>query len=327
MRTLIAVLLIMLTALAAPALAQDEPDASNAAESFSKGVELFEAKQYAEALPLLEEVVGSTNSPNARIYVARCLRELGRLAEAYEQMKLTVEEATTRAETDERYVPTRDSGAAELAILERKIGKLVLAIADPPPGTSIKLGERAIPLDQVGKAIAVAPGKATLSVTAPGKQPISRELDLAPGTLETVPLTLEDIPVAPDPVPVEPPKPPEPRPTELTGGELRIVGFIVGGLGVVGVAIGAGLAAKVDSDFDAIDQECGGTTCPTDLQSRVDDGRSLQTGANIALIGGAGLAVAGMAMIIFGGPTEAPVEGAALVPIPGGGLLQVGGRF
>jgi hypothetical protein len=113
----------------------------------------------------------------------------------------------------------------------------------------------------------------------------------------------------------------------MTGGELRIVGFIVGGLGVVGVAIGAGLAAKVDSDFDTIDEECGGTTCPTTVQDRVDDGRSLQLGANIALIGGAGLAVAGMAMIIFGGPSEGPIESAALLPLPGGGVLQMGGRF
>lgn len=323
MRPLILAILLFLASFSPAAFAQDD-----AAEAFSQGVALFEQNKCAEALPLLEKAVNVTGSPNARIYVARCLLELGQVAEAYEQMKTTVADATTRAETDKRYEPTRDSGAAELAILEQKIGKVVIAIENPPPGLSIELAGRNIPATRIGEAIAVAPGAVTLKVRAPGKRPIVREVSVVAGKMETIPLTLFDEGTAPPQPPGPAPAPPAPKHegTQMVGGELRIVGFILGGLGLVGVGIGAGLAVKADSDFSDIDEECGGNTCPTPFQDRVDDGRSLELGGNIALFAGAGLAAAGLLMIVFGGPDEVPVE-AAVAPVVGGGTLHIGGRF
>lgn len=305
------------------------PARADSASSFKEAIELFEAKKCGEALPLFESVVAETGSPNARIYVARCLKQEGRLAEAYEQMRQTVTEATQRAETEDKYVPTRDSAAAELAMLEPKIGKVVVAVVDPPQGTKVYVGSRELEGDQLGVPVAVMPGTLDVRAAAPDNEPITREIEVQAGKTRTVTLTFEES-LAGDSVPA-PPKSDD----ESSGGgmgPLRIAGFVVTGVGLVGVGVGAGLAAKAQSDFDSLDEECGGTTCPAAEQDRIDSGRTLTTIANVSLIAGGIIAAGGVTMIIFGGDSE-PGDSAdaqlQLLPIVGPTMngLTLTGRF
>jgi tetratricopeptide (TPR) repeat protein len=96
------------------------PAPTTAEQRFAEAQLLFDGQKFAEALPLFEALVGETDSPNARLYVARCLRELGRLTQAYDAMRATVALATEKAKTDDRYVETRrrvrvGAGAARAA--------------------------------------------------------------------------------------------------------------------------------------------------------------------------------------------------------------------
>src|SRR5689334_2876510 len=97
------------------AAAQTAAVAADTREQFAAAQKLFEAKDFTGALPKFKELVDATGSPNARLYVARCLRELGRTAEAYDEMATTVRDATQRAEAETKYAPTRDAAAAEMA--------------------------------------------------------------------------------------------------------------------------------------------------------------------------------------------------------------------
>ena len=115
-----------------PAAAQGQT--APAVDDFASARALFNAGKVAEALPLFRDVYARSSSPNARLYVARCLRKLGRNPEAYDEMEATLREATKRAETEPKYAQTRDSAAAELALLEPLVGKLIIAVADPRPG-------------------------------------------------------------------------------------------------------------------------------------------------------------------------------------------------
>jgi hypothetical protein len=303
---------------------------ADSAASFGKAVELFEAKKCDEALPMFEAVVAETGSPNARIYLARCLEQEGRLADAYEQMRQTVAEATKRAETEEKYVPTRDSAASELALLEPKIGKVVVAVVDPPEGTEVYVGTRRLDADQLGVPVAVMPGTLDVRAQTPDGPSVQREVEVEAGKTRTITLTMDEGAPSSDQIP-EPPRNQTDTTTSTMGG-IRIAGFVVTGLGLAGVGVGAGLAAKAQSDFDALDEECGGVTCPTDEQGRVDDGRLLTTVANVSLIAGGIIAAGGITMIILGGDSASDGDDSAhleIVPMVGPTTngLTLTGRF
>ena len=65
-------------------------------------------------------------SPNARLYVARSLREMGRLDEAHDAMARTVEEATARAMREPRFEATRKAAQAQLDDLKTRVAYLTL---------------------------------------------------------------------------------------------------------------------------------------------------------------------------------------------------------
>ncbi|MCA9623219.1 MAG: tetratricopeptide repeat protein, partial [Myxococcales bacterium] len=276
------------------------------AEAFKQGLELFQKKRFDEALPLFEEAVADSGSPNARIYVARCLRELGRLDAAYEEMRLTVRDATRKAETEPKYEPTRDSAASELALLEPRVGRLVVTVVEPPEGTVVYVGGRELSVDQLGVPVAAMPGRVDVRAEALGFKPVERTADIEAGSTRTMTITFDEA------LPVDGERPgPGDEDVPTTGGEVRIAGYAVGAVGLVGVVVGAVLAGKAQADFDALTEECGGP-CPASEQTRIDDGRSLTLGANIGLIGGSIVTAAGIAMIIFGGPDELEASSEAL---------------
>ncbi len=127
MRRLALVLALSITSLTPTALvAQGKSTSAEtkaAGEKFKQAQKKFEKKDYAAALELAQAALETTGSPNARLYVARCLRELGRLDEAHEEMQRTHREALEAAKKDAKYEATRDSAAAELALLDQKSEK------------------------------------------------------------------------------------------------------------------------------------------------------------------------------------------------------------
>ena len=87
-------------------------------------------------------------------------------------------------------------------------------------------------------------------------------------------------------------------------------------------------AAMAKSEYDTLDEECGGVRC-TDLSygDTVDSGETLELVSHVTLgVGIAGL-VAGGLMIIFGGPSDESTSSAGIAPLPGGALLSWGGQF
>src|SRR5690349_5450200 len=79
--------------LATPAFAQKGGDAQ---AKFEAAQTKYDKKDFAGALPLFQDALAATGSPNARLYVARCLRETGQLAQAHAEFKETQRDAAER---------------------------------------------------------------------------------------------------------------------------------------------------------------------------------------------------------------------------------------
>jgi hypothetical protein len=310
----------------AEAAAQDGPsaEADQGAEQFSEGRKLFKAGEYARALPLFQQAYQASHSPNARLYLARTLRELGKLPEAYEEMRATLEDARSRAETEARYGETRDSAAAELALLEPKVGKLVVALSGPSADVQVTINGTPLPHERLGRIVVLEPGKKTIVASTPAKGTVRKELTVAAGGTETVALSFEGAALQASPPSSAPPQGAPSGPGE----PVRIAGYVTAGLGVASLVVFAVSAARAKSSFDTLNQECGGRRC-TDLSyaDEVDMGETMQTLSHVTIAIGLAGVVAGGLMIAFGGADGDAEQTAAIGLGPGGAVVRYGVRF
>lgn len=297
------------------------------AQQFSEGLERFDNGDFEGALPFFENAFERTQSPNARLYVARCLNRLERYAEAYVEMKGTLDLAAEKADSDEKYAQTRDAAAAELALLEPKVAKVVVAFADLYPAASAYVNGRELPDSQYGVPIVVPPGAVEVKATAEGKDPFVEMLALEPGETRTVAIALVDAGGA-DTTEDE-------GPSWFT--PLRITGIAVAALGVGGLVTFGVTGSIAKKKFEEV--EACGMPCPPGEghEETIDDGKTMQTVANVTLGVGIALAVGGAALIVFGGPSgddaETPDEAVirslrvGALPLPGGGAVAISGSF
>ena len=298
-------------------------DSDQGAAEFSEGRKRFKAGQYAEALPLFERAYQASRSPNARLYLARTLRELGRLTEAYTELQATLDEARSRAETEPRYVETRDASAAELALLEPKVGKLVVVLSGSELGAEVTIDGVPLAPERLGHGVVLLPGKKTIVATAPGRAEVRREVTLAGGSSETLALSLDQ------PTAAAPPSPPtEPAAGAGPLGPVRVAGIAAAGLGVVSMVVFAVSAAEAKSSFDSLNSACRGQRCTDPATAdEVDKGETMQTLSHVTLGIGLVAAVAGGLMIGLGGLGGETEQTAGLAVGPERALLRYGLRF
>lgn len=302
--------------------AQSANASKTAVQRFADAQALYESGEYDKAYAQFQTLVQETGSPNAELYLGRCLRELGRLPEAYEATARALENALAKAEKEEKYQQTRSAAAADLAKLELRVGKIIVAVADAPENLVITVNGQTLPRAKYGIPAAVNIGEAVVVLEAPEKKRIERRTMVAGGKTETVTVVLEplDANMPPPPQKVEPPP--------STGGPARVVGFVVAGVGVAGMATFAVAGLMANQRYDEIYAACGGTHCTdTKYVTEIENGRQLDLVANIGLGVGIGGIAVGTLLIALGGPKPASTPTVSGFWLPGAGGFSVSGRF
>ena len=345
------VLAALVVSVAAPAGAQKsargqkagDASAPSAKQLYVSAQKLFDKGKYAEALVAFRLAHNASDSPNARLMIGHCLVALGKPAEAYEEMAATMREAAKLAESEPRYAPTRDTAATQLALLEPKVGKIVVDVQDRA-GAAVTINGAPVDPEKLGLPMAVNPGPAVIAATHADGRTVQREQVVKAGATERVTLTFPEAPKAgggatapqgAEPVIVKAPA--ESGGGEERGGGVRTAGFVIAGLGVAGMAVFGVTGMMARSRFATLEQECGAERCTDSKYADViDGGRMLTTVANIGLIAGAAGLAGGGLMILLGGPSEnspkkagaqGPASGAALRVSPGGAALIYSATF
>ncbi len=298
MRTLPLVLAALVGAsLPLTASAQESP--AFAQQRFTRGTALYDARDYPRALEEFRASIALFGSPNTRLYLGRCLRELGRFDEAVPEFERAVREAADRALQDPRYRQTRDAAQAELSQMEARVGRLTLTIPDIPASASVRVNGREIPVAALGIAIPVMPGALAIVVEAPGFEREERSAEVAVGREATVGIALRRRPepevVATAVVTTTTTAPPSGPPARR--GPPRALGWIGVGVGALGFAGFAGFYALASGRFDDFGQRCPVTPCSAISQGEVDEGRTYQILTNVSL--GVGIAGAAAAITLF----------------------------
>lgn len=310
----------------------DDPRYRAAKARFEAAQALFDQGRFEEAYGLFRSAYEATSSPNAHLMMARCLSAQGKAPEAYEAMARTLKEATALAEVEPRYTATRDAAAAELALLDRRVGKLVIALMDPPaPDAVVLLNGRTLDRSALGLPLAVPPGVNVVELRSGGAEVIRRSIEVGAGETRTIALAraiaanegAPRSPIALTPLGGGLP------PLESSGpAGARMAGFALGGLGVAGMVVFGAAGAAANSKFAAVEKECGGARCSDPIYGPVvDTGKALDAAANAGLVVGLVGLLSGGALIALGGP-KAPSRTAVSVSISReGAKLAVKGAF
>lgn len=301
LRFLLACSLALLLA-AAPRSAVAAPDAQTRAVAerlFDEGLALMAAGDTAAACAKMEKAVELTERQAAGglMELGRCWQKLGRSASAWAMFREAAARAATLGQADREREATEAAAA-----LNGKLAYVRVRITAPLEGLRIFRDGVEVPRATHEEPLPVDPGRHHLEVTAPGRTPWARDIDIKaePGQLDI------DVPaLAPLPVQTALPRTGRGAPpfnqTVSVWSPARLAGIGVGGAGVVALGASLGLVLGAKSDYDAALASCTTAAlplCPPESKQAIDAARGRGDIATGLLVGGAAFAAAGVVMVI-----------------------------
>jgi hypothetical protein len=332
-------------ALLAPAVAAaGEAEKTQAELVFQKAVQKLAAGAAADACALFEESDKLDPQPGTEYELAKCYATIGRHASAWSRFRAVAEKLDARGEHEKAEKIRR----LVEATIEPKLARLTITVRSPQAG-DLDVRRDGVPIGKAmwGTATPVDPGAHRVRVFAKGKRPWEASVDVANGASVTVevPDLVDELASPPPPppkvapLPVAPP-PPSPRPP-LPWPATRKAAIAVGALGVVGLAVGAGLGAAafnraaewqrlVDQHCNNPARDCESTEQVHTIQGVERDRSTFATGSTIAFVAG-GVALAGGLTLWLVAPRERREATTNVGVVPwaskGAAGLVVGGGF
>lgn len=326
-RSILAVSALSLVALATPlaSAAGADPATATAAQKkeamdhFSAGKQAIEAKNYEKAVTELRASLDVVDSPNARLELARALRDSGKLADAWAEYERVVQDATKLAAKEERYAKTADAATTERTDVEAKLAFVIVTVAHAPADAVLKVGGKTVPSDQWVEPIVAPPGAVDVVVSDASGKELARQTVMA-AVGQKLPVDLDAQPAAPaaPPAPKEiaaedkpdngpPPADTAPPPSSSGRANLRPWAYVAGGVGVAGLAAFTVFGLMSNSAYSDLQNSCPNNVCPQSKASERDSGKTDQLIANIGLgVGIVGVAAGATLFVLSLGGRSAP---------------------
>jgi hypothetical protein len=317
-RGLASALVVALTLLSA---ASAHAQATAAAEAlFNQGRDAMAAGDYEAACKRFRESDRLDPAVGTKFNLADCEEKRGRLATAWEMFRTVIAQLP---ENDERLPIAKQRAGA----LEPRLSKLTLRLAaGAPAGTTVKDGQVELGSGSFDLPLPLDPGKHRLLVNAPGHASRSFEITLLPGEtrqLEIGPGAANGAaPLAP-PITESPAPPADHGDTgEPGGGSSRTLGFVLGGVGVAGLAVGSIAGVMVLGKKSTADEHCGPVDCDQEGVNANDSGRTLGVVSTIGFVVGAASLGAGAYLILTSDSQRRTGTALGTSFVPGGALLH-----
>jgi hypothetical protein len=267
------VLATLLTCLSASAAGVSVLDAShteldNAKTPYLDGVKYMNSKHYKEAAEKFRESYDIVASPNSRLMLGRALVKLNQPLEAFREFEATVAQASELAIKQSKYQKTAEAARKELDDI-----KVELAFITVIPGTEVSIGGRKLSDADWGKPLPVMPGKVAVEITSTDGRVRKKRLRMEPGitriltadlTAATASAAAEGKDDADKEEKAEESSSSASSGSSSGGLSRKTVGFVVGGVGIAGIAgfIGSTIAASsIYGDLKANCNKGGSTYC------------------------------------------------------------------
>jgi hypothetical protein len=321
------------------ARAQSAADKATAEALFDDGKRLMEAKRFPEACAKLADSQRLDPATGTLLNLGLCYKSNGQTASAWSTYREAAAGARAARE-DDREKLARDEATA----LEPLLTRLVIQVAPETasvPGVEIKRGGMAVPSGAWGVPTPVDPGPVVIDATAPGKKPLHLEA-LAQGEGQTTTVAvgaLENAPAAalpPGPGPEGNAGAPPPADTgSKPGSTQRTLGYVVGGLGIVGLGVGAFYTLQTASKNESAKNICADPKGPctksevSDHKQLVNEAKASQLNSFVGYgLGGVGL-IAGAIIVLTAPSASSKAAAFQVTPVLGPGFagLNVGGAL
>lgn len=269
-----------------------ESEVAEATKRFIEGQKLYADNKFPDALIEFRASYLAVPSPNSHLYVARCLRELGRLVAAYEEYGQVLIEASERAASETKYGPTVKAAVDERNALRDKIGRVSVSVPADATGAVVHIGQDIVAGGRWAQEIAVEPGTVKVRVEAPGREPYERQVSVSSGEKKSVSATM-------------PPGgnsdsssssssssggPSTTTPSSSSSGGFRTAAIVSGAVGVVGMGVFGGLAYSSFADYRELRGTCSGACSPHQVEE-LESARDKSSASYVAL----GVGVLGLA--------------------------------
>jgi tetratricopeptide (TPR) repeat protein len=286
------------------AIEEASPAAVAAAETtFKRARDLLDAGRFEEAAVAFQESHRQAPSAGALLNLGVCFEKLGKTASAWAAFTEAIKLARARGE------PAKvEKGEELLAAVEPRLSRLVVRPTEPAPELLVRRGDVTLGAASFGVPVPVDPGVLELRAEAPNRQPIEMRVTVEPGATVEIDLpalallpaqragAFPDVPATVDGPPL-----------------LLVLGGVVGGVGVVGLAVGAtlgGLVLSERAELEADSSLCPARVCSEEGFDRVSSLRGTATASTALWVGGGLLTAAGITLIaleltgVFRGDTK-----------------------
>jgi hypothetical protein len=294
-----------------PRIARADADDAARAEArslASQGDEAFARGRCDVAVPFWKQAEARFHAPTLLFRVARCQTILGKVVDAAATLEAIVAEKLGPS-APAPFLDAQRDATAELPSVKARIATLAITIDDR--------GIDATPIVTVDDARAPS-GDARLFALDPGTHRVrvsardavwEQSVSLVDGEKRVIRVALTS-------VQAKAPLPPQ-----------RLVGYILGGVGIASMAVGGYFGATAVSDQHALRNDCGpeGHFCPQGSDARISALRTKALVADLTIGGGAAVFIAG-AIVVLTAPTPKREEPRVFIAPMGMGA-QLGGRF
>lgn len=309
--------------LGAPAAAQDLAAAD---ALFNKGVTDMNAGRYDVACPAIAESNRLDPRSGTLFTLADCQAKAGNIATAVALFDdyLRAVSGMSAALKFRHYVRMKEA-QAQKAALTAQIPELTLVLpATAPPGVRVVRGGTELSAASLGIALPLDPGNHVVTTQAPDGPIVEQIITLSKGEKKTIELEIQvprrETPSAEvKPAPVRAASKPQAKVTGMAGAAPEtadvgmsgqtVAGFVAGGLGVAGLALGGIMGGITLEKKAIIDEGCREKVCTAEGKAAVDSG---QTTGLVSTIGfGVGIAgIAAGAILLLTAPST-PKTGSA----------------
>jgi hypothetical protein len=291
---------------------------------FQKGLAAMERKDFDAACSAFDESARIDPAPGTIYNLADCEASRGHYASSWQWFSQVTEKLP---ENDER----RPVVEQRINALKAHLGFLTVRLGPmAPPETTVSLDATALGAASLGFALPVDPGTHHIVVSAEGRAPKEldfpihegeqRELLVEPGP---APGSAEPVAAPPLPAPA-PPQPLEPAPAPVHSGHgTRDIGYVVGGVGVVGVTTALVLGGIALGKKATVDNHCTASAGTCNSQEGIDassSGKTLTTVSTVSFIVGAAALGAGIYLVVSS-KDHAPQTALSVTPTAGGASL------
>jgi serine/threonine-protein kinase len=333
-RIALAPALVALLLAASPAAAQPaggasaQASGSNAAAAqalFDSARQLIGAGRAGEACPKLEESQRLDPGLGTQFHLADCYERVGRTASAWSTFLELAAVAKSSGQGERETVARRRAGALE--------GRLVRLRIEVPsesrlPGLEVRRDNAAVGAAQWDVAVPVDPGEHEVHATAPGRVAWRTAVEAReagePVIVRVPVLETPATPVAGIPAASTSPSPSSPSARDAGARTRRNVGFVTGGVGLVGLGLGAFFGARSMSAGSDSEAHCNGDVCNATGVGLRDEAIDWGTASTVAFVAGGVLVAGGAVLVLTSRPSRpsAPSASVGLHLGPAGAMAR-----